>query len=524
MDEIDKKNKKISWSTNNKIQWITPKTQVLGGLHRIFMVIILFLGFLVLFAVMWARKHFGNVTLEMMVMQLRMPLKGTGGNYFVKFFVQVLLPTLVCTIAIMLIGRFVRKKEKSLFIGSRAIFPNRITSILLAILFLVVTFGQASVTYRLPQYIANTNQKSDFIETNYQDPVQENLVFPKQKRNLIYIYMESIESTFLSNEQGGQMNENIMPELFDIAQNHVSFSDKEKIGGAVPLPGTGVTSAGIVAQTAGVPLLLPDSWMGEEAREVFISDAATLGDILEENGYAQYFMVGSDAEFGARDKYYKAHGNAVVFDLFTARESGVVPANYDNRFWGMEDKYLYEYAKQELNQIAQKEQPFCFTMLTVDTHFPDGYFCSLCKNDFDDPYSNVLACASRQLGSFLEWLQQQDYYENTTVIIIGDHLSMNIDYFTRNNLDVAQRRIYNVFINTADTIPVQEQNRMFSALDFFPTTLAALGVEIKGDRLGLGTNLFSEKSTLLEMYGYDYMYNELLKNSEYYNRTFHSAK
>lgn len=520
---MDKQNKKISWTTNSKIDWITPKKQVLIGLYRIILMIILFLGFLVLFGVAWAQKHFGDVTLDMMMMQLRMPLKGTGGNYFIKFFIQVLLPSLACVTVIMQIGRFIRNKDKSLFVGSRAIFPNRITSTILAVIFLLVNFGQASVAYRLPQYILNVNTKSDFIETNYQNPLQDNLVFPKNKRNLIYIYMESMESTFLNKEQGGQMDDNIIPELFEIAQNYVSFSDKEKIGGAVPLPGTGVTSAGIVAQTSGVPLLLPDSWMGEEAREVFISDATTLGDILEENGYAQYFMVGSDAEFGARDKYYESHGNAVVLDLFTARESGVVPANYNNHFWGMEDKYLYEYAKQELSEIAKKEQPFCFTMLTVDTHFPDGYICSLCETEFEDTYSNVLSCASRQLGSFVEWLQQQDYYENTTVVIVGDHLSMNIDYFTRNHLDVAQRRIYNAFINTADITPEQVQNRMFSVLDMFPTTLAALGVEIKGDRLGLGTNLFSEKSTLLEMYEYDYIYNELLKNSEYYNKTFHSA-
>ena len=51
----------------------------------------------------------------------------------------------------------------------------------------------------------------------------------------------------------------------------------------------------------------------------------------------------------------------------------------------------------------------------------------------------------------------------------------------------------------------------------FPTTLASLGVEIKGDRLGLGTNLFSGKKTLLEDYGIDYVNEELLKNSEFYN-------
>jgi phosphoglycerol transferase len=41
-------------------------------------------------------------------------------------------------------------------------------------------------------------------------------------------------------------------------------------------------------------------------------------------------------------------------------------------------------------------------------------------------------------------------------------------------------------------------NRLFSAVDMFPTTLAALGVEIPGDRLGIGTNLFSEQPTIMK--------------------------
>ena len=61
------------------------------------------------------------------------------------------------------------------------------------------------------------------------------------------------------------------------------------------------------------------------------------------------------------------------------------------------------------------------------------------------------------------------------------------------------------------------KNREFSTLDMFPTTLASLGVKIKGDRLGLGTNLFSGKETLIEKYGYDYVNEEVLKEAEFYN-------
>ena len=67
-------------------------------------------------------------------------------------------------------------------------------------------------------------------------------------------------------------------------------------------------------------------------------------------------------------------------------------------------------------------------MLTVDTHFEDGYVCEQCPTEYDTQYSNVMACSSRQVGEFLKWIQQQDFYENTTIVISGDHPTMDSDY------------------------------------------------------------------------------------------------
>ena len=53
-------------------------------------------------------------------------------------------------------------------------------------------------------------------------------------------------------------------------------------------------------------------------------------------------------------------------------------------------------------------------------------------------------------------------------------------------------------------------------MDMFPTTLGALNVKIQGNRLGLGTNLFSNKKTIPEMIGIDNFNRELKKNSVYY--------
>ena len=54
-------------------------------------------------------------------------------------------------------------------------------------------------------------------------------------------------------------------------------------------------------------------------------------------------------------------------------------------------------------------------------------------------------------------------------------------------------------------------------MDMYPTILASMGVQIEGERLGLGTNLFSGEKTLVEELGYDYVDKELRKKSDFYN-------
>ena len=197
--------------------------------------------------------------------------------------------------------------------------------------------------------------------------------------------------------------------------------------------------------------------------------------------------------------------------LFTI-ETKKIPSDY-KEWWGYEDYKSFKFDKEKLLEIAEDNEPFNFTILTADTHFIDGYIDKSCKDlKFDSRYANSFYCSDSKINSFINWIRMQDFYENTTIIITGDHLTMQ-------NMDINYsytRSIYNAFINSKVN-PIKTNNRLFSSLDYFPTTLAALGCKIEGDRLGLGTNLFSDKKTILEEFGLDYVNLELNKRSNYYN-------
>ena len=76
-----------------------------------------------------------------------------------------------------------------------------------------------------------------------------------------------------------------------------------------------------------------------------------------------------------------------------------------------------------------------------------------------------------------------------------------------------QRKVYTTYINSAASAK-NNVYRDYSTFDNFPTTLASLGVKIEGNRLGLGTNLFSSEATLLEKFDKATVDNELDKKSE----------
>ncbi len=470
-------------------------------------------GFLCFFSAIWYVRTYGRTGFDSVVFTLTGNLNGVNIEHLISYLVGGALPALVCTGILCLI--LLRPWKNRRILPGIAIGVTVVLSLSLTV--------HAAYNVDLVDYIVSNSQVTTLYEEHYVDPRDVTITFPEEKRNLIYIVLESMETSYLPQENGGGVKENLIPQLYALAQENINFSDNTDVGGFREITGASWTIGALVSQTSGVPLKTPTGGTNDYGEEgTFLPGLYTIFNILHEQGYQQALMVGSDSEFGGRRPYYLTHGVDAVYDLFTAREEGIIEEDYHNDFWGYEDLYLYDYAKEKLTAMAASEEPFAFTMLTVDTHSPSGYICSLCGDDFEKKFENVVACADHQLGQFVSWLQEQDFYENTTVVIVGDHCSMNNSFFIQNTDSDYVRHVYNCFMNTAAT-PANTENREFSAIDLFPTTLAALGCTIEGERLGLGVNLFSGEPTLIEQYGYREFCIELSKRSEFYSENFYTA-
>lgn len=343
---------------------------------------------------------------------------------------------------------------------------------------------------------------------------------PAQRRNLLVIEVESLETTMFTKEQGGIWDHEVIPELYELLSDEdaIFFASDSGTRGTQDVYGSTWTTASLIANTAGIPFKVPIGMNNKYKSEKFLQGAYSLGDVLRDFDYRNVLISGCRTSFGGVAQYFTYHGNYEIIDPYNLPDGMKIPESQRNE-WGFSDEFTFQVATKFLvNEGNNAEQPWHLFISTIDTHFTgytyegDGtYQGSVTK--YDRQLENVYATTSRCIGDFIKWVKQQPFYENTTVVIIGDHTNMLKSFCDQSESESRGR--YNVILNSAVTTK-NVKNRSFTALDFYPTMLAAAGFTIEGDRLGLGANLFSSRPTLAETYELAVVNAELEKKSDFY--------
>ena len=479
----------------------------------------------------WFLRTF-TVGIAEIIFTINTPLKGTGYIFgsllsfrsltqFLAVLVAYILFALACEFIFenvdARVNIAIKKKNKRISLEIYKVIKICVVAFLVFCnVFYVVKDWKA---LKISEWKKSKEETSTVFEEHYVEP-DVSLVTGEGKK-LIYIYLESMETAYASKDAGGTQDVNYIPRLTQLAEDNISFTTKRKkgAGGFRAASGTGWTFGALLGTSSGIPFKFP---FGGNNLDRFTDDSftsvVTLGDILTQKGYTNEFLCGSDGDFAGRKQFFEQNGGYRMFDYYLAIEEGYIAPDY-HVWWGFEDEILYRIAKDEITRLAKTEKPFNFTMLTVDTHHVGGYVCGSCKNEYPEQLANVLACADSLVGDFVTWIQAQDFYENTVIVISGDHPRMDTIFV--DGIPYRERTVYDCFINSAAEVKGSETGRECNTLDMFPTVLAAMGFSIEGERLGLGTNLFSEKKTLSEELGYDELNAELGKYSEFYEKRFY---
>ena len=229
--------------------------------------------------------------------------------------------------------------------------------------------------------------------------------------------------------------------------------------------------------------------------EYFLDSAVCVSDILGDLGYTQAYFSNFDSTFGGNKFFFESH-SVKVMDLPYFQSANLVPKELPKDMqgiWGLKDAELFKLAKNHLESMSDS-QPFALYISTIDTHFGSSFVDNKhCKGVSSD-YKGAILCSDKIISDFVKWVQDSHFGANTTIIILGDHLSMQQFFFPQN----AKRFIYNAFINpqfTQKPTLKLTKNRQITHFDITPLILDSLGIRTKS--FGLGRNPLLSK-TLLE--------------------------
>ncbi len=328
---------------------------------------------------------------------------------------------------------------------------------------------------------AKSNFSQDYFSPLYFNP--ENIMFKNQqnKKNLLLIYVESLENN-LNNQAIHKSN------LIEPIDNLAGI----KIPKFYPAPGTGWSIAGMVSSQCSVPIKLNYGRFPTNDGK-FLPNVICLGDVLNEYGYKQYFLAGHDLALSSTGKFYKNHGYTNNFGMNEWMERGVSESNFTGFGHGIHDDVLLNEAEKIMKKNQASQQPFNLTLITVDTHATDGFPSNNCTvEEQNSGYEGAFKCSAKFIANFIKKLESKNLLENTIVVILGDHPFMESPEKSASFPD--PRYVYIKYRYPQNKLPLRDKMTHF---DVAPSILDLMGLlEPSNTKFGLGYSVFSEKNGL----------------------------
>ena len=477
-----------------------------------------FAGFFFFLLSVWLGRTFGEPTFEQILYHLKF---GTDGiqqvdRIFIYSFIKwcFLLPLAFSLCAVISehkirsIQAVIRSRAMNSSAPARTIFKARaiehFSSAALKgapVLLLLATLVYCANRVSGFEYIAS-NFGMDYFSSHYVAPGKISLSSSKPK-NLVIIYVESLEAGYADKRRFGTDLLSDIEDLGGVSFEHYS-----------PAPGTGWTIAAIIATQCGIPLKVvlaahDGNSQGGQIKS-FLPNATCLGDILASRGYQNIFMGGASLDFAGKGTFLHDHGYQDAYGREEWIRQGTEPSNMNG--WGLYDDDLFLNAKVKLQELHKTGQPFNLTLLTVDTHHPGGNFSKSCLRSGAKEFVDIVKCSSVEVSNFVLHMKNSGYLKDTNVVILGDHLAMVNPVWDQLN-SASGRYIFNSFISAS---PPKKNRDEIVPFDLFPTILEFIGIDVPGDRLGLGFSAFYESKMQPAPDRIDQMDRSLLNSSSAY--------
>ncbi|MFA5484985.1 MAG: sulfatase-like hydrolase/transferase [Candidatus Pacearchaeota archaeon] len=390
-------------------------------------------------------------------------IKGAGySEYFILIFIGSIF-LILSSIFSIYVFRFNKK------------FKNNNKKGLTIIILLILSLIFNPIIFSFKDVILNNSENIEgyiLFNQHYRSPYIEQI---NTTKNLVFIYLEGLERTYFNED----VFPNLTSSLKEIESESISFININQD------EYSGHTIGGIVATQCGIPLVSLSYNNEMQGMDAFLENAVCLSDLLSKEGYYLGYYNGARITFSGKDKFLKTHNFDEIYGeqeiLSTLRDT-----NYKNR-WGIYDDTLLGLAYNRFLSYSKEKENFALFLLTLDTHFPEGFISRSCENmsygDGKNPMLNSVKCSDYLIGQFVKKIRDSEFSNNTIIVIVSDHLSMpNTATDLLKELD--RKNLF--LINLPNQKEEIKNNNFGLTLDVSPTILNYLGFE---GELGLGKNL-----------------------------------
>ncbi len=228
----------------------------------------------------------------------------------------------------------------------------------------------------------------------------------------------------------------------------------------------------------------------------------SLPERLRQKGYKTAAFHANDPSFWNRYTIYSNIG----FETFYSKEDYTLDEEIG---WGLSDRSFFGQSVQKLKGF---QQPFYAFLISLSSHHPFNYIGSHKQLDVGafegTEQGNYIHCINyldRALGELVDHLKEEGLWDNSVVIIYGDHdskLPADNELFSLLGLEVSDFSMSQITGRVPLIIHMPEDryaglyNQPAGQVDFAPTLLHLLG--IRADNLHMmGRNMLAEDANLV---------------------------
>jgi len=356
-------------------------------------------------------------------------------------------------------------------------------------------------------YMIFSNKDQEYVEPekitqaninklkNVQQVEQPLLHGSAQGKNLIIIQMESLQNFLVNLKVEGQ---EILPNFNKLVNEHYYF---DKFYQQV---GQGNTSdAEYVVNTS---LYIPPR--GAATQMYADRELPSIAKLLKKHNYVSTTFHTNVVEFWNRGELYESLGFDSYYD---AKYFG----DEDTVFFGASDEVLYRKTLDQLEQLNEADQRFYAQVISMTAHHPYTMPEEKQLIELPERYKNTLVgnyliaqyYADQQLGKFIEDLKESGLWDNSLIVLYGDHLGLPIYSLDNHEMNL-MKEMYGRDYTYTDMINIPlvvinegtTEGKVFSEIggqvDILPTVANLLGVSLE-DQIHFGQDIFNTKQNLL---------------------------